>query len=237
MAPRGPLEQRKLNTQRRDVPIQGALREVVEGLLLGDGGIDLRSGRTPRLALTNKSWEYARLVQSQLEEHGISTSMGSHIRGYARLWTIAWPSLTPVAAAWYAEDGKKRHVPVDARLTPISVLHWYLGDGGLAKLKGKRPAGYLYTNSFPQSDVERLAAGLIDLGVAARAMRCGAPQDHEWRIYLKHSAVVALLDFIGPPPVGEYAYKWEADVVHPKHHPDGRMAKIKAKDFWAVTGQ
>ena len=59
---------------------------------------------------------------------------------------------------------------------------------------------------------------------------CGGAQRHEWRFHLPRPGVIAILDRMGDCPVPSYAYKWEANTVH---HPDGRMAKIKRRDFRA----
>jgi len=92
--------------------------------------------------------------------------------------------------------------------------------------------GYFYTNSFPESDVRLLASRLTAMGVRASAQRCGGAQRHEWRIHITVPGVRALLALIGPCPVPSYAYKWNAgEVYRDWHHPDGRMAKLKVRDF------
>jgi hypothetical protein len=135
-----------------------------------------------------------------------------------------------VVAAWYGPGTKKLRVP-EVELTPVAVLYWWLGDGGLAKHFDKRPTGYLYTNSFPREHVARLADQLTGMGIPALALRCGGAQAHEWRIHLNRVGVTALLAYIGDCPVPFYTYKWEADVIHRRHHLDGSMAKLKARDF------
>lgn len=215
VAARGATEQRVLNTLAADLPVDGAIGELIDGLMLGDGGVTIRVGNcAPTLNLTNLHRDYIDYVAEPLRRHGAEPRIRMSGRGCWQVTTRAWPALDAVAARWYVGT-RKRAVPEDVLLTPTALLHWWLGDGGLAKRKGKRPTGYLYTNSFPEPDVRRLVARLAAMGISATANRCGGSQHHEWRIHLSVSGVRALLDMIGPCPVPSYAYKWSADRIHP----------------------
>lgn len=227
--PRGALAQRKLNFQRTDVAISGDLEDLLTGLMLGDGGIDLREGCLPRLSLTNKSLEYIQYTVRALDAFGVRARTGPVAAGCFRLWTRSWLSLGDFANSWYSGGTKKRRIPDPCSLTPVALMHWWLGDGGLGRRLNKRPTGYLYTNSFAEEDVRRVANGLCADGIQALAMRCGGKQRHEWRIHLNRSGVTSLLDRIGPCPVSYYSYKWAVDEVY--RGPDGRIAKLKDRDF------
>lgn len=126
LAPLGALQQRAQNQLNRDVLLTDDLLQLLNGLLLGDGGIASRPNRIPRFELTGKSEEYLRFVSAEFQRHGVRNKVARHANGYWRLWSQAWPSLRTIVADWYGVGTRKRAVPVGLVLSPTAVLHWYL---------------------------------------------------------------------------------------------------------------
>lgn len=108
--------------------------------------------------------------------------------------------LTQQRRRWYP-DGVKI-VPEDFQLTPISALHWYVGDGCLRR---KSPAITLCTDCFDTQSIRKLMMELANCGFTAN------PEPHRkgFRIRLGAGEVSNWLSWIGPCPVPSMEYKWQ----------------------------
>lgn len=114
---------------------------------------------------------------------------------------------------------RRKQVPDDFRLTALSALLWYLGDGSLVRKSTKQTSQVITfaTHSFPLVGLTNtLKPQLVDIlccasnEVVIQGDRrvvgypvCG----HEIRIPSRY--VPRWLQFIGPCPVSSYRYKWD----------------------------
>lgn len=151
--------------------------EIVEGLLLGDAYID-RKGLI-HLEQSDVRFGWVEQIASLLRDVGAESKIipippktrfieGREVRsGDAHvLYTPAYVELQAERKRWY--PGGKKVVPRDLLLTPMSVAHWFCGDGTSS------PEGSLSfcTNGFLPEDVEFLVQCLQrDLGVHAHTGR------------------------------------------------------------------
>jgi len=116
--------------------------EWIDGFNLGDGYISFdKKRRDCRGAVfsfgsTNKEWtEYAMSklkCYSPREIHKIENLDKKHPRATWASSTLTHPDIVKQAKRWYP-NGKKI-VPSDVRITPTSLLLWYLGDGSISKI-------------------------------------------------------------------------------------------------------
>jgi len=154
-----------------------SFREVVDGLMLGDGQIDKKAVLHLEQCYDRLGW--VEQVQSHLFKTGCASRLlpiPSRVRRIegrkvvskpaTHLYTPSYEELHVGRARWYPKGGKR--IPQDLTLTAISLLHWFCGDGSH---DGK---GHLvfYTNGFVEQDVEFLVTVLgRDLGVLATKTR------------------------------------------------------------------
>lgn len=122
-------------------------KEIVTGLLMGDGTIDHGRGKNPRLQSQMISPDYLKYVDEQFgifgkgvklkitaresakdaRERGFSTNAKEENYHDVYGWTsMAHPELQEFSD-WY-RTGKKVW-PEDISLTPTVLKHWYCGDG------------------------------------------------------------------------------------------------------------
>lgn len=176
--------ERRLNLSSTD---RERLVEIVDGLLLGDGTLDPKGSLRLEQARVRKGW--IDQVEAELRSIGVSCrvvpipprtrflegrrirSMGGHL-----LYTPCYVELKPQRARWYR--GTIKHVPFDVRLTPLSIAHWFSGDGS-----GSQGSLFFYTNCFTKREVSLLVRRIVALGVLAR-VRPASEREGEWTIII-----------------------------------------------------
>jgi hypothetical protein len=144
-------------------------REVVDGILLGDGQVDPKGILHLDQSNVRKGW--AKQVKDHLEKTGCSSKLlpipprirvieGRKVtsKPATHLYTPSYREMHAERKRWYPNGFKE--VPRDLRLTPLVLNHWFCGDGTY------NTNGHLTicTNDFWEADidflVERLAADL-----------------------------------------------------------------------------
>lgn len=146
-----------------------ALLELIDGLLLGDGSLE-GNQKSARLVLnqTARHRPWINQVRDALVAAGFRVAVGTTragtttIRGkhYRRtaglsLRTSYDASLGKQRARWYPRGVKR--VPQDIRLSPVSIAHWYFGDGTVG-CKGYHAK--FCTDGFTRRDVRALVRAL-----------------------------------------------------------------------------
>lgn len=189
---------------------EGILREVVDGLLLGDGSI-LKDGSL-RLGQCSRRSVWLEDVQRLLSQVPVPSKIvsvrprrnpgviqGREIFGGAHklLYTPQFFELRGHRSRWYAE---RKRVPLDLVLTPLVVALWFCGDGSY------HANGTLLfcTNSFLLEDVERLV-GLLSYGVGISST-IQHTADGPTVMVNRRDDAVRLKEFMGPhlPEVFQY---------------------------------
>ena len=141
---------------------------IIKGGLLGDGCVT-KYGTYQQEA---KDKKYLEWLGGLLNKNGINCKVISikHKNSYSKsktfycLYTHSCPAFFELRKRWYIEndEGKKtKRIPADIKLTPITLLHWYLGDGNLKHdnrkfPKGGKPPLRLFVNDFLKEDIELL---------------------------------------------------------------------------------
>jgi len=122
-------------------------REIITGLLMGDGTINRMNDTNPRLKCNMISPNYLKYIDDEFGVFGKGVSLKKtdkksakecRDRGFGpnakaenysniyRWWSMCHPELEEFAE-WYS-TGKKVW-PCDIELTPTVLKHWYCGDG------------------------------------------------------------------------------------------------------------
>jgi hypothetical protein len=160
-------------TCKRQTNFSEAQKNIIEGLLLGDGCIR-RRGKTANLCLTTVEKEYADYISTVLPlEFLIVTEQACkrvirhkeyNCRESYRAHSKTDISLNEFREKWYSN--KIKIIPEDLILTPISVKHWFYGDGTSTYIKYKEiDKAYVVlsfcTNGFTVEDCNLLIEKLF----------------------------------------------------------------------------
>ena len=162
------------------VNISKRAMEILDGVLLGDGCITPTSERGALLSISQASRRvgWMNSIKKELRLSGMHVTIRPYknrrrhigIRvlpegNFVHLRTRSYAELFVQRKRWYG-SGKKR-VPRDIRLTPLSVAHWFSGDGyGVSK---KRALLGFCTEGFSIPCVNFLIRRLReDLGVESK---------------------------------------------------------------------
>ena len=186
--------------------------EIFDGLMLSDGHIK----KVPRRCRTSFSMcsKHAGFVlttsrslpldwapmrsRSYFDKRTRKTYVQHSIRSRRSEW------LKNERIRWYPSGNKV--VPQDVRITPISVMWWYIGDGCLLK-KATRPQSrriHLATECFSIEDVRFLTSKLIGM----------LGDDNLYlennNIIIARTAITKFSQLVGTrSPVQEYQYKFD----------------------------
>jgi hypothetical protein len=184
--------------------------EAVDGFLLGDGGINFDERSPSKIARFQCSLEHEEFCvwlmgffhryQPQFSPRNSPKSPNGVVQEGR---TKMHPDVYNQMRRWYPDSGTKQP-PDDVRITPLSVMMWYLGDGSLVVNEQKNTVMLrLSTDGFSEERVEFLAGKLRDQGIA-----CHRNGDN--RIQVEARGIAAFFDFIGrESPVKCYAYKFD----------------------------
>lgn len=155
------------------VPTDG-LREIVDGLLLGDASIEATSyGGRLSFGQSGHRMDWVKSVADEMKNLGVALTLSptpphqTFIKGKAcerkariTLRTRNYPWFHEQRSRWYPDQ--KKIVPRDISLTPKAIALWYCGDG---KLQGGGYSAELCTDDFPPWDVEFLVECLSEYGL------------------------------------------------------------------------
>ena len=185
--------------------------ESIDGFLLGDGGMEgSPNGQAGRATCGVEYQDFCYYMMSFFSDYGSSTSkyqdksMTQGFRWQGR--TLHHPDLWKQYVRWYPETNGKREKqpPDDVRITPKSVMIWYLGDGTLiADDDTNTVIIRLSTDSFLPERVEMLVQKLNEKGIACH-------RSNNNRVLIEAKGIPGLFAFIGKTsPVKSYDYKFE----------------------------
>jgi hypothetical protein len=114
--------------------------EWLDGFLLGDGGINFNNRENfmgSRLHIGSSELEWAKYAMTKFNAYGTTEPKESGIideKHPNKTWssrTLTHPDIVNQAKRWYSGINQSKKVPTDVRITPTSILLWYLGDGSV----------------------------------------------------------------------------------------------------------
>jgi len=199
--------------QANHIALSDEARQFIDGDLLGDGGLRGSSVYSAALYHSQSSRGFSEWLVKKLEGFGfeipngiqkiITYRKGKRLFSY-RFITRFYVELRPLLKRFYP-NGEKI-VPPDIDLSPLSVLLWYLGDGGMSRIYS---AITLATCCFSMSDIELLRRKLQKIGFDARYV----PSNN--LLSIKSASVADFLTYIGDYPIdlnGVYDYKFQPNL-------------------------
>ncbi len=187
--------------------------EWIDGLLLGDGGINFSKDtfKGGRIYIGSSSKEWSAFGLSKLSSYSPSEPKPYHKITYRcpnQIWTsktLTHPDIVSQAKRWYAGENLKKAVPTDVRITPTSVMLWYLGDGSLTHIEECNTyVVRLSTCAFSPNEIENiLIPKLAEHNIE------GYRDQHKNDIRIAASSIGRFFDFIGnKSPISCYDYKF-----------------------------
>ena len=175
--------------------------EIMNGLLLSDGCLQYRNDSLNACFTQScKHKEYLKYLQDILSfPCKIASYNYIDKRWLKRIYTNQLTTkqsklFSDLHKKWYLKN--KKEVPSDLRLTPTSLLHWFLGDGYENKTSIN-----LCTESFSDDSIQYLLAELKKINIVAN---CTTRR----RIYVSNKYHLEFLKIIGKCPTQCFDYKW-----------------------------
>lgn len=181
---RSPKEQNKvyLKASKTD---KYSYRELVDGILLGDGQIDPKHVLHLEQSIARQGWIFQ--VRRQLGRVGASAKIipipprvrmieGRSVRSKEarHLYTPPYVENQDLRRRWYGQGVKK--VPKDLVLTATVLTHWIAGDGTPHSCGGLT----LCTNGFSKECVEFLSAALERIWTLSHPWATLLAKDSMW---------------------------------------------------------
>jgi hypothetical protein len=216
-----------------------SFQELVDGILLGDGGIDPKG--LLRLEQCQARVRWLDQVQGLLHQVGSESRIvpipprervldGRMIQssGGGLLYTPAYVEMQAQRRRWYPEGTKI--VPLDLKLTPLCLAQWFTGDGTY----DKTGTLLLCTQSFTRIEVEFLTRRFQeDLGVHASVGETHRDGQFTIRILRKNDAVL-VRDMVAPwmPDCCQYKFQYVRSVKRM-----GRFSPAQVQDIRRRRGE
>lgn len=186
--------------------------EWIDGFLLGDGSIGLvnKNQQSFRFTMGSVKEQWTKYAMDGLYSYHPSMPKQSG-KVSKKNPNICWlsnslthPDIRQQRSRWYPKNNKC--VPKDVRITPTSVMLWYLGDGSICSdIESNYSAVRLATCSFSVEDIEDiLIPKLFSNGI--ESARDKSKND----IRIRTSSIGTFFDFIGhTSPIQCYDYKFD----------------------------
>lgn len=154
---------RKLN--KKEIFLTDIQREVLAGLMLGDGCIQFSHGDTgnnnPRLTMqrniNDKNYMYwlydfiKNLCNSEPFEYSVFDKRTNKRYYSINLYSKSISCLKSIRYHWYPKG--KKIIPRDLKLTPLILLIWFLDDGSFVRRSNTNFNLKLSTHGFNKEDV------------------------------------------------------------------------------------
>ena len=189
-------------------PIVGLL----DGFLLGDGSIQLNERtRVGRAICGLEHYEFCNYLMMCFKDYDpLTRKINSKSMKQGYVWngqTKSHPDFYDQYHRWYKLDESTnryiKHIPEDVRITPTSVMLWYLGDGSVVNEVSNSIKLRLSTDGFEPDEVIFLADKLKDTGIP-----CHRNSDN--RIYIEAKGIGPFFNLIGKKsPIKCYEYKFD----------------------------
>lgn len=193
-------------------------REIVTGLLMGDGYIDTRRGN-PYLVVNMITEEYLQYLHNTFENFSKGVVLdktaeecaiynGGDVENYNEIYS--WRSCShPELSEWsnWYSSGEKVW-PDDIELTPTVLKHWYVGDGHLNKSSG----GIELTVTNERGNRQKVQQYFSNAGLPVGGWWENTTGRTETRMYWNGGDRDKLFEYMGNPLPG-FEYKWPKDLI------------------------
>lgn len=148
--------------------------ELIYGSLLGDASIRSDKGRYFTYQIVGKDKNFLEWFKRLFERFGIRCWISKNkselfLLGFY-INSCPFPQLVSLRKKWYKQENGKtiKIIPRGLKVTPTSLLFWYLGDGSLIRRKHdstRVPFIVLATNTFSKEDIDFLILKLEEVNL------------------------------------------------------------------------
>lgn len=215
----------------KEIVLTNIQKEVLYGALLGDGSlVKHKNGINAQFCYLSKSRQHVEYVSNFFTEYwsgeGIKDSSYKDVRTNKKYYhsvmrTYTNSCFTKEYYKWYID--KVKHIPKDLKLTPLTCLIWYIGDGGICHNQRSENIK-LSTQCFLKEEQEaillpqlkKFEASLMKADIDSKGRQ-------QYFIYIPHRKEKEFLNYIGKCPFSDYKYKWnitEYKNAIPQNHTD-----------------
>lgn len=191
------------------------LIEWIDGFLLGDGGIEIQNRENymgSRFAIGSSSEQWTKYAiskfngiygQCEVKKWGKIDEKHPNYLWYSR--TLSHSDIIHQAERWYFGSNKSKKIPSDVRITPISVMLWYLGDGSFHyEEEGNMSILRLSTCAFDRNDLEQIVIPKLK----AHNIDCYV-DEYKNDIHVRAESIKDFFNFIGwKSPIACYDHKF-----------------------------
>lgn len=205
------MRSNEIEAKKKKLRLQTEQREVLVGLLLGDGHLETQNhGRTFRLKIeqSERHRPYVFHLYTVFREWILTPPRRKLVRSRGRVsynWcvqTVSHGAFRFYAHQFYA--GRQKVVPklIHRLLTPRSLAYWFMDDGSI---KSGQSKGIIFnTQAFSQADVDRLIKVLtMNFGLKAKRRK----QRDGYQIYISGESFGEFCKLVEPYLRSEMRYK------------------------------
>jgi len=198
-----------INSNRKSenpiIKLSNEQMEILNGCLLGDGHLT-KSKVNSSFNYLSSIRNHTDLIYSQFSEFGGNVKRKETydkrtLKTYIsyRFLTKTNETFTKLRNIWYPQGIKI--VPKNLKLTKLTCLYWYIGDGSLSQNYEKKETLYLKlsTNNFTSNDIDNILLPQLKKYDAYR---------WENLIFIPRKNINDFLYYIGTCPFPEYQHKW-----------------------------
>lgn len=194
---------------------------ILDGVMLGDGRICFSRNNPDAYFQMNLSGSKTMIYLEYLKQALIH--MGIHVsQNYPKLYpavsrgkpyalaclaTSCSSRLTAEQPRWYLGRKGQKIVPADIELSPVTLAHWFMGDGSSSKGACGCINTTLCTDSFPKECVEILETCLHGISVNTGREHRHVKEGSGIRLTILQSSVNNFMHMIDPYVVEPYRYK------------------------------
>jgi len=201
-------------------------RELFDGVMLGDAGL-YHTGTNAQFSLSGSARqnkgvcsdmiEYLCIVRDALSVLGVNWCNGHPkvYNGYSKdmhylrptLKSLVCPFLGEQYTRWYRDKGKV--VPSDVRVSPVTLAHWFMGDGSSTQDKRCVTVGVtLQTHCFTEDSISILEDRLLNCGIKTGRVTCKFVKSGAGiAISILQESVNQFMNMVCPYVVEPYLYK------------------------------
>ncbi len=205
------MNTKEIREKKKDLKLSKRQRELIVGLLLGDGHLETQNGgRTYRLKVEHGSAqrEYLQWLAKEFQEWLLSGWYEKRkgeklVYGFT---TVSHPAFRFYGAQFY-QNGKKRIPPLIRKLmSPLSLVIWFLDDGSAKSFKHRSLV--IHSFGYTRTDLELAQGALRYFGIETTLHK---QRNNSLRLYVPYEGARIIANFVQPilNDVPVLAYKVE----------------------------
>lgn len=203
----------KNHFKKDSIVLSKQFKELLIGMLLGDGGLRLvEKAINPYFQYTDKHKEVIEYTIILFQNEGIkcgniqiNKSSGCYsFQSESRIEFLDLYNLFYPKEIMDTQKQRRKILP-NLTLTKISLLWWYIGDGGVKKQGGTlNNAAAITCKHLNQHVVEWFKININN----DITTHCDSRGNMSYKYYFNNKSFIKLLNYIGECPIPCYNYKW-----------------------------